>query len=286
MLSISLSVNMGQSGLLSLIFMNKSFDERFQFGENWARFLSNVDEQRIADAAKCLIESLGDLTGKSFLDAGSGSGIHSLAAVRLGASRVLSFDYDPKSVACTNELKRRFAPLAHWQVVRGSALDRDFLSSIGGFDVVYSWGVLHHTGNMWQALELITVPVKHTLMISIYNDQGWRSRAWRWLKRLHCKSPRPLKLPLTLIVFMLTWGKAFLFKPHRAIRNWRSYSQQRGMSPWTDVVDWAGGYPYETAKPDEVVKHFLSRGFNLDTCNVTSGIGCNEFVFRRAMQST
>ncbi len=50
------------------------------------------------------------LAGNSFLDVGSGSGLFSLAAMRLGADRVHSFDYDPQSVGCTKELKRRFPP--------------------------------------------------------------------------------------------------------------------------------------------------------------------------------
>ena len=136
--------------------------ERFQFGENWNRFLSLVDEDRIAEAAARLSELLGNITGKSFLDVGSGSGIHSLAALRLGASSVLSFDYDSKSVACTAELKRRFAPMANWQVEGGSVLDEQYLRSLGKFDIVYAWGVLHHTGAMWKSFDLITIPVAHT----------------------------------------------------------------------------------------------------------------------------
>ena len=131
---------------------------RFQFGENWSRFLSLVDEDRIAEAAARLSELLGDISGKSFLDVGSGSGIHSLAALRLGASRVLSFDYDSKSVACTAELKRRFAPMANWQIEAGSALDEQYLRSLGPFDIVYAWGVLHHTGAMWKSFDLVTIP--------------------------------------------------------------------------------------------------------------------------------
>ncbi len=93
------------------------------------------------------------LDGLRFLDAGSGSGLFSLAARRLGAT-VHSFDYDPQSVACTHELKRRYFPGdAAWMVEQGSVLDQDYLDHLGQFDIVYSWGVLHHTGAMWQALD-------------------------------------------------------------------------------------------------------------------------------------
>src|SRR5713226_890638 len=120
--------------------------KRFEFGHNWSQFLTVLDEKRIAVAEQSLKEMLGvdDLRGKSFLDVGSGSGLFSLVARRLGA-RVHSFDYDPESVACTMELKRHyFREDNKWSVEKGSALDEKYLEALGTFDVVYSWGVLHH----------------------------------------------------------------------------------------------------------------------------------------------
>ena len=129
--------------------------KRFQFGANWEAFLRSLNDVRILEAEKSLKDMLcvDDLAGKRFLDIGSGSGLFSLAAKRLGA-KVHSFDYDPKSVKCTEELKKRYyANDKYWDIEEGSALDEKYLISLGKFDIVYSWGVLHHTGNMKKALD-------------------------------------------------------------------------------------------------------------------------------------
>src|ERR1700727_538380 len=148
--------------------------QRFPFGKNWASFLSTLNEDRIVLAVKSMTSSLNveSLEGKTFLDVGSGSGLFSLAARRLGA-KVFSFDYDTDSVGCTQELRRRFFPNdPNWRVEQGSVLDKAFLAKLGTFDVVYSWGVLHHTGSMWEALDNVKplTPIGGKLMIAIYND--------------------------------------------------------------------------------------------------------------------
>lgn len=168
--------------------------DRFEFGANWVRFLSVLNKDRIAQAQESLREMLGvsHLHGKRLLDFGSGSGLFSLAARRLGAA-VHSFDYDPKSVGCTQELKRRYvAGDSQWLIEEGSVLDRDYLGRLGQFDVVYSWGVLHHAGAMWQTLENVAPLVAGggQLFIAIANDQGGWSRRWRILNRIYNVLPR------------------------------------------------------------------------------------------------
>jgi len=177
---------------------------RFQFGKNWRAFLSTLNEDRIKEAEKSLCQMLEvtDLRGRKFLDIGSGSGLFSLAARCLGAE-VRSFDYDPESAACTQQLKSRYFPDDNqWIVERGSVLDVDFLKTLGKFDIVYSWGVLHHTGNMWQALDNAAALVDKNglLFIAIYNRCKFASGFWRKVKKLYCS--RALGKALVCTVFV------------------------------------------------------------------------------------
>jgi 2-polyprenyl-6-hydroxyphenyl methylase/3-demethylubiquinone-9 3-methyltransferase len=262
--------------------------KRFEFGANWKRFLTTLNDERIQQAEQSLQVMLktDNLEGKNFLDIGSGSGLFSLAARRLGA-KVHSFDYDPQSVACTNELRQRYFPNdQQWIVEEGSALDRDYLSRLGRFDVVYSWGVLHHTGAMWQALDNVSnlIDDEGKLFIAIYNDQGRASRSWMKIKHVYNSLPSGLRFLVLWASFARLWLPTILrdFVKGRPFSTWREYVKDRGMTPWYDVVDWVGGYPFEVAKPEQIFHLFRNKGFqllNMKTC--AGGLGCNEFVFQK-----
>lgn len=258
--------------------------QRYAFGENWQQFLEILDEDRIAEAQRSLQHMLGmpDLEGKRFLDAGSGSGIMSLAARRLGAS-VHSFDFDPQSVACTTELRTRFSTDdASWRIDEASVLDVAYLKSLGRFDVVYSWGVLHHTGHMWEALDNITIPVAAggKLFIAIYNDQGTRSSVWKAVKRVYCSGPtgRAAVSAVFVPAFALEGLAVDLVHGKSPLQRYRDSRRTRGMSVVRDWFDWLGGYPFEVARPEQIFELYRAKGYTLDRL-VTGGMGCNQFVF-------
>jgi len=261
---------------------------RFPFGENWRRFLATVDERAIAEAETSLRQGLGydSLETRSFLDLGSGSGLFSLAAWRMGA-RVVSLDLDPQSVACTEELRRRFAgETDRWTITQGSILDQSCLRGLGACDIVYSWGVLHHTGAMWQALDNASrcTMVGGKLYVAIYNDQGRASRRWKSVKRWYNRLPTGCKWLVWGPCLARLWGPTMIrdFFRLRPGATWNAYRGHRGMSAWHDVIDWVGGYPFEVARPEQVFDFLADRGFRLArlrTCG--GGLGCNEFVLTR-----
>jgi len=251
---------------------------RFDFGANWQSFVKNaLTSQRIDDAVESLRRFLeiSDLSEKTFLDVGCGSGLFSLAAKKLLA-KVHSFDLDPRSVTCTIELRRVFFPDDEgWTIEQGDVLNVEYLNSLGQFDIVYSWGVLHHTGAMWKALEnVIPLVLKGgNLFLSIYNDQGTMSRRWRSIKKFYNESSR-----FTKFIMMLFFAGCFgVLKVVLRLR------KERGMSFWHDLIDWIGGYPFEVAKPEEIFEFYRDRGFVLKKLKTRGGkLGCNEFLFVRA----
>jgi 2-polyprenyl-6-hydroxyphenyl methylase/3-demethylubiquinone-9 3-methyltransferase len=267
--------------------------ERFGFGKNWASFAAQMPQERIDAARASLQDMLGAdaVSGRDVLDIGSGSGLFSLAATELGAAKVHSFDYDPDSVATTKRLREAFAPESEWTIEQGNVLDSRYMESLGQWDVVYSWGVLHHTGAMWDAIDAACARVGAggKLFIAIYNDQGARSRAWAWVKRTYNRLPSPLQR-LWIFAFMVPLELKQIAKytlrlrPHEYVRLWTSDAYyERGMDYWHDIVDWVGGYPFEVATPDAVFDFCRVRGLELErlrTCGGTHGL--NEFVFTRA----
>ena len=264
---------------------------RFAFGENWSHFLSTLSEEQIEASAAALREYLevDSLQNLSFLDIGSGSGLSSLSARRLGAN-VTSFDYDRQSVACTTELRRRyFENDEGWSVCQGSALDRSFMESLGEFDIVYSWGVLHHTGEMWLGFEHALQRVKKDggkLFIAIYNDQGWKSRAWWFVKAIYNALPRFLRQPYALLCSGIVRAAliikyTFKLEPMTAIRPLLSRKRERGMRAKYDRIDWIGGLPYEFAKMDTLIAYFEARGFVATKARPATSLGCHEIVFQR-----
>jgi 2-polyprenyl-6-hydroxyphenyl methylase/3-demethylubiquinone-9 3-methyltransferase len=262
---------------------------RFDFGRNWSVFASTIGETNIAKAESALVEMLGadELRGRRFLDVGSGSGLMSLAARRQGAL-VRSFDFDPGSVACTRALRERWADGdAGWTVAEGSILDDELIRRLGRFDVVYAWGVLHHTGAMWHAIENAGALVDDggRLFIAIYNDQGRRSDSWRRIKRLYCSGPAARLFVSSLFLPYLAAATAAEDLKHARNPLGRYFGDggaARGMSVVRDWVDWLGGYPFEVARPEQVFDFVHARGFQLEKLRTTASLGCNEFVFRRS----
>lgn len=262
---------------------------RFRFGANWRAYSRHIDEETVERAAA----SIRNLTGGRehrglFLDVGCGSGLFSVAAARVGYT-VRAFDYDEASVSTATKSLRSFAPPSStWTVERGDILDDDYVSQLPQSDVVYAWGVLHHTGDLWRALENAcrVVAPGGVLVVAIYNDQGLRSRIWKTVKRLYVHV-WPLRPVLLAGSFVVLWWRTIArdtVRRRSPLGSWRGYDPGgRGMNAWHDLVDWVGGYPFEVASPGEVASFLSLQGFTVER-SILAGrgsFGNNQFVVHR-----
>lgn len=270
-----------------------STQQDFSFGENWRIFLERLDDERIKIAEASLVEflKLQDLRGTDFLDIGCGSGLFSLAAHNLGAKRVVSFDLDPLCVDCCNQLRNRANSPDNWEVYQGSILDETFLARLGTFDIVYSWGVLHHTGRMWDAIDNAAALVSPGgyYYIALYNKilarndtTSWIHPFWTTVKRIHNSYPwlgTYVMEPLAMAAYLAM----VIARGENPVSHVRNYQSHRGMSWRTDATDWLGGYPYEYATVEEVFTFVTARhpDFILRNIRVTSGRGLNWYLFAR-----
>lgn len=262
---------------------------RFPFGRNWLSFSRTFSAERLAAAKQSLRGFLGrdSLTGFSFLDVGCGSGLFSLAAHQLGAA-VVSFDLDADSCLATQRLRdaQPESPAA-WVLRQGSILDPAFLATLGRFDIVYAWGVLHHTGDLAQALHNAARCVRAggVLYTAIYNYQPYLTRLNTLMKRTYNRTGpagQAALLSAFSLFMVLKGGIRDLVCLRNPLQRYRCSVRERGMSLWHDWRDWVGGYPFEAARPEQIIDPLLADGFTLLRLTTVGGRhGCNQFLFHR-----
>ena len=262
---------------------------RFGFGKNWKNFIEKGFSQGKVDVSKRhLLGFLGvdDLQGQSFLDIGCGSGLHSLAAYQAGAERVSSFDYDIDSVRTTEYLRTEKAGAPdNWTVQQGSVLDADYVRSLGQFDIVYSWGVLHHTGDQWTAIRNASYPVGEggLFYIALYSaDVQINPTAEEWLE-IKQRYVRSSKLGRARLVWWYIWNFSMGRNPLKlsdVIKTAYEYRFKRGMSYLTDIRDWVGGWPMEFSHDADVLK-FADEELGFDLVRIAQGEANTEYLLRR-----
>ncbi|MDW8464060.1 MAG: methyltransferase domain-containing protein [Geminocystis sp.] len=285
----------------------------FWFGRNWKNYVKHVVTEKTLEEAK---ESLfkyvpQDISkdefyrNKVFIDFGCGSGTFSLGALLTGCKKVISFDIQNESLEVTEMLKDKFKYLLNkldheysWEIFRGDILDDGLAETLSAFgDIVYSWGVLHHTGSMYKAIENACKLVKPGgfLIIAIYNHAP-SSESWLKIKRFFNSHP-PLQ-PFLALLYGVFVCSAYIIR-----RKTFNLYKDMGMHVFYDAIDWIGGYPYEYACYEEIQKFVENLGFTLvksptklpcgkDSAETNpvkrffqiiraANTGCNEFVLKK-----
>jgi len=267
--------------------MTKIAEERFEFGKNWHDFIQkNFDEEKVAISKRHILDFMGrsDLSGLSVLDIGCGSGLHSIAMLQAGAAAVHGFDYDPNSVKATQFIQAQTGKSSNWTVEQGSVLDDDYIARLPQYDLVYSWGVLHHTGDVWHAIRNAASRVKPggSFYIALYAADVQidpTPEFWLDIKRKYVNSGWTKRR-------MMDWWYVWRFQMNKDIRRFpvflkrmREYKKNRGMDIFTDIRDWLGGWPMEFVYDKDAIDFVEKLGFKLE--KIATGEANSEFLFVR-----
>jgi 2-polyprenyl-3-methyl-5-hydroxy-6-metoxy-1,4-benzoquinol methylase len=236
----------------------------FSFGKNWRDYVDTVSEDSVRVAMSDIEEWLGreSVVGRRVLDIGCGSGIHSLCFHRLGAREVVSLDVDPASVESTRILWEKAGGPAAWKILHGSILDEGVVGGLGTHEIVYSWGVLHHTGSMWEAVANACSLVERGghLWIALY------VKGPKYPEHLALKQKYNRASMLGKKIMVWKYVAEVMRDRWRAGMNPLRWNQKydRGMDVYHDIIDWLGGLPYEVATKEEVIDFCGRRGFALE----------------------
>jgi SAM-dependent methyltransferase len=254
----------------------------FSFGRNWEAFVDkHFSPARVQISRRHMLDflDLPDLKGKYFLDVGCGSGLSSVAALEAGADRVVGFDVDPHAVLASRKLHELCGSPANWSILEGSVLDRDFLAGIEPADIVYSWGVLHHTGQMWQAIRNAAALLRPRSLfyVALYLTTP-RSPYWMRIKQRYNRAGALGKRGMEIYYILRHILAPALIRGRNPFHEIFSYREHRGMDFLTDVRDWLGGYPYEDASIPEVLR-FGRRQLKLTLVNIATSPTLVEYLF-------
>ena len=274
---------------------------RYHFGKNWQKYLRHFTDERVSTAINCLQSLTRDIKNRSFLDIGCGSGLHSLAALRAGAREITSFDYDYDAVAATTSLWEKEGRPKHWTILQGSVLDANFMQLLPKADIVYSWGVLHHTGNVWQSIRNASTAMHNDSLfcIALYSASIYENAQiygcpspHEWIKikqNYNCASSLGKKImEYAYAAGYYSGGISLRNLPQnmqRLFNQIRNYGKQRGMEYWTDIRDWLGGLPMEFVREFDCAKLCINE-LNLKLVKLNTGEGNTEYVFQKENAAT
>jgi SAM-dependent methyltransferase len=253
---------------------------QFSFGKNWQSFSnSSLSQERILRARKAfhdLFDGI-ELRGKRFIDIGFGQGLSLLFAIESGAEAFgIDNDMENSSALETTRTIMNCAQIPVVQIV--SILDSAFVRRHEHqFDIVHSWGVLHHTGDMTKAIENACALVSDNgyFICSIYNKH-WTSPIWKRIKWMYNVLPSPFQRVIIGVLYPIIYCAKWLATGKSPT------IMERGMDFFHNVVDWVGGYPYEYATMKEIMDLVCRQGLHcIRGFSAKVPTGCNEFVFRR-----